>query len=356
MTSYKPENLLEFADAVALKHKAVHGNLDQYKGTVTLHGLARLASESGKPEALARIREELAPFLAGERDFKCNFPNYRCGGNATAWMLYKGLLPEAEDMVRFYAEQLMNEAPRNQNGVLTHLGFPGEDRTWIDVAFAVTPFLLFAGLALGEDRYVEEGFQQTIKMVDDFRNDETGLLHQCRGFVAPGVRSEDHWSRGNGWGIYALTELACHLPDGDPRKAESLSRYKDLLNTVLDYQDEGGMWHQELTWREGWNLSYVETSGTGLFLYALGMGIQAGIADDHWMEALRKGQRGLQAYISESLDIYHTCRGCLCPGKGTKLDYAATAPVVNDAHAFGPVVLCVGQAAQLGFSTLSDLT
>ncbi|WFB35975.1 glycoside hydrolase family 88 protein [Kiritimatiellota bacterium B12222] len=345
---------LDFADAFALKHKAVHGSLEQYTGTVTLHGLARLASESGRPEAMARALDELKPFVAGEKQFKCNFPNYRCGGNATAWMLYKGLCPEAEETVRFYADEILNDAPKDENGILQRI-FGEAGCIWIDVAFAVTPFMIYTGMALGEEKYIEEGVQQTFKMVDIFRNAETGLLHQSRGFRGELKLSEDHWSRGNGWGAYALCELACHLPEGHKYKAESIARFKDLMNHALNFQDDKGMWRQEMTMLKGSYPAYVETSGTGLLLYALGAGIQAGIADDHWMEAYRKGMRGLLPYISTDYDVFHTCKGCLCPGEGTKLDYAAAPAVVNDPHAFGPMVLCFGVASQLGFETLGEL-
>ncbi|MEX2605718.1 MAG: glycoside hydrolase family 88 protein [Kiritimatiellia bacterium] len=348
------QNTMEFADALALKHKTVSGNLGHYTGIVTLHGLSRLAASSGTPETLSRILEELNPFVTGKLDFPCNFPNYRCGGNATAWMLYKGLLPQAEEPVRFYADEIVNDAPKDPAGILEMIhGEKG--RIWIDVAFAVTPFLLFAGLALGEEKYIEEGVQQTFKMVDIFGNTETGLLHQSRGFNGPGKLSEDHWSRGNGWGAYALTELACQLPAGHKHKAESVTRFKDLLNHALNFQDEAGLWHQEMTWNTHKPASYVETSGSGLLLYALGAGIDAGIADSHWEAAFRKGLRGLLIYINADYDVFHTCKGCLCPGGGSKLEYAAMPAVVNDPHAFGPMVLCFGQAARLGIEKLKEI-
>ncbi|MDF3130432.1 glycoside hydrolase family 88 protein [Kiritimatiellaeota bacterium B1221] len=348
------ENLFEFADALALKHVKVHQKLGHYTGIVTLHGLARLATESGKPEALARVKDELKPFLAGEMDFHCNFPNYRCGGNATAWLLYKGLLPEAEETVRFYADEILNDASKDPEGILQMpKGTPG--RIWIDVAFAVTPFLIFAGMALNEEKYIEEGVQQTFKMVDIFGNTGTGLLHQSRGFCGEMKLSDDHWSRGNGWGAYALCELACELPENHKHKAESILRFKDLMNHALNYQNAQGLWHQEMTWNSNKPACYVETSGSGLLLYALGAGIKAGIADDHWMEAYRKGLRGLLGYISSDYDVYHTCKGCLCPGEGRKIDYAAMPPLLNDVHAFGPLVLCYGQASHLGLSTLGEL-
>ncbi|AHF90921.1 glucuronyl hydrolase [Opitutaceae bacterium TAV5] len=346
---------LDLALGAARKHLTICGNFERYEGIVTLYGMARLATGTGDPAIRAQIREWLMPFIRGELRFRTNFPNYLCGGAASAYLLWRGYLPEVRDAVRRYAEEILNHAPRDPDGILTRPRDAAKGLAWIDVAFAVGPFLLFAGLALGDDRYVEESFQQTAKMVRLFRNPDNGLLHQGRNFTGPGSISEDHWSRGNGWGAFALIELARHLPDFHPRKAESLALYRDHVEACARAQDIDGLWHQEMTEPT----SYVETSGSALLLYALGSGLEAGLLalpDTPETNAHRtrfeRGMRGLLAYITDDLDIFHTCRGCLCPGAGTKIDYMAQAPVLNDPHAFGPVVLASGQAHLLTIETI----
>jgi unsaturated rhamnogalacturonyl hydrolase len=348
MKTASPRSL---AIAAFRKHREVFSNYDHYAGIVSLHGMARLAGESGDGALIDEIRGQVLPFVRGERQFAVNFPNYLCGGNAAAYLLWKGLLPEAEAAVRCYAQQILNDAPRDGDGVLSHPRFPGENRIWIDVAFTVTPFLLYAGRALNEPSYIDEAFQQVAKMIRVFRDPANGLLHQSRGFNGPGMLSEDHWSRGNGWGAYALTELACSLPAGHPHREEAVRFYRDHVAACANVQDEAGLWHQEMTVER----SYVETSGSGLLLYALGAGIQAGILPSGKRDAFAKGLAGLLAYISADLDIYHTCRGCLCPGKGTPMDYMAHSPNVNDVHSFGPVVLAMGQAALMGIAQVGHL-
>ncbi len=342
-------NTLDLAHAAFRKHKAVHGSYDSYRGIVTLHGMARLASETGDTQLLEEARTELMPYVRGERKFKSNFPNYFCGGNATAWLFYKGHLPEAKEAVRRYAEQIMNEAPRDPNGILCHPAKPEEYIIWIDVAFAVTPFLLFAGLALENDDYIEEAYQQTAKMVRTFYIPETGLLIQSHNMRGPGHRSQDHWSRGNGWAAYALCELATYLPEGHPRKADAVKLFTDHVAACAKFQNAQGLWHQEMTEHD---FSYVETSGSGLMLYALGVGIASGMIGESEKARFEKGLKGMLTYINEDTDIFHTCMGCLSPGQGTKLDYMARPPVVNDSHAFGPVAFSMGQAHFLGIKNI----
>lgn len=345
----KTADTLSLATRAFHKHLAVHGDLNHYTGILSLHGLARLATQTEDKALLTEARKQLLPYVKGEHKFPCNFPNYQCGGNGTAWMFHKGQLPEASETVREYAEEIIIQAPRDQEGILSHPKLPGRNVIWIDVAFAVTPFLLFAGLALNADEYLEEAFQQTAKMVQSFRQKETGLLIQSCNMRGAGHASQDHWSRGNGWGALALAELAVQLPEKHKRKDEAIRLYLDHVKACAPFQDKDGLWHQEMTEIED---SYAETSGTGLMLYALGLGLESGIVDLSERERFEHGLKGLLKYISEDIDIYHTCRGCLCPGQGTKLEYMAKPPVVNDHHAFGPIILAMGQAYSLGIKNI----
>jgi unsaturated rhamnogalacturonyl hydrolase len=208
--------------------------------------------------------------------------------------------------------------------------------------------MLFAGLALYRREYVSEAIYQALTMCELFRDPANGLLHQCKNFCGPGLLSEDHWSRGNGWGLLALSELVGYLPGDHPRRVEVEGAFTDLVRACLRAQDERGMWHQELTDVE----SYVETSGTGLILYAIGVGLEQGLLPAEARQAFVNGLRGYLAYIRPDGSVYHTCRGCLCPGQGTLFDYKVRAPVLNDPHAFGPVTLAFGQALSLGIAEL----
>ncbi|MFW5864312.1 MAG: glycoside hydrolase family 88/105 protein [bacterium] len=335
--------------ALRCVHKAEQTiDFGHYSGLLLLHGLARWGVLCDDKALVERARQHLEPFVRGEKDFYANFKNYYCGGNAAAYLLAEGQLPEVEEDVRRYAEELMTEAPRDSEGIFSHPRFPGEERIWIDVAFAVTPFLLYAGRHFDEEKYIEEAWQQTAKMVRVFRNEETGLLHQSRNFRGKGHMSEDHWGRGNGWGIFALTELVNGLAKDDPRRPEAEGMFTDLCRSCLRVQDCDGMFHQELTDHD----SYVETSGTGLILYAFGVGIGKGLLDERFREALEKGIRASLSYIGVDGSVHNTCPGCLCPGDGTKEDYKRKAPVLNDTHAFGSPIFSMGQAVALGIENI----
>jgi unsaturated rhamnogalacturonyl hydrolase len=343
-------NTCEIALRAFETHARLHP-LTHYTGILSFHGLAYLSLSVNDTAITSMCRSHVLPFVRGERRFAVNFQNYLCGGNGAALLLWQGALPEAAEPVHACAEELLYQAPRDADGIVCMPTDLTRTRIWIDAAFAVTPFLLFAGLAFGDDRYIEEAWQQSRKMVETLRDEETGLLHQCRGFRGPGLRSLDHWSRGNGWALLALADLAHFLPVDDPRRPAAERLFCDLVLACLRYQDDDGLWHQELTNRE----SYVETSGSGLILYALGVAIEQGLLPTTLRTQFSAGLAGYQQYIGGDGAVYHTCRGCLCPGDGSQQAYEARGPLLNDPHAFGPVTFAFAQALRLGITELHAL-
>ena len=332
----------EVAVAAFAKHKATHP-LTHYTGILSLQALARLAVAEGDEHLIAQARGELLPFVRGERVFRCNFPNYHIGGNGTAFLLWQGRLPEAVEPVRRHARMIMTEAARSSDGVLTRPDKGGTEAVFIDAAFAVCPFLAFAGRALQEPAYLEEAYQQVQMLFTLLRDPANGLLHQARGFSQRGQVTEDHWSRGNGWGGLAVTELLDALPAGHARRAETTRLASDLIEACLRVQGPEGLWHQELTLPS----SYVETSGSGLMLYALGMGLAQGWLPTRHRAAFERGLAAYRGYIETDSSVRNTCVGCLSPGAGKIADYLAKRPATNDPHAFGPVALAFGVAQRL---------
>lgn len=334
------------------RHVELH-SLAHYTGILSLHGLARLAISTSEPAERARLlaltTKHLTPFIAGDYAFDCNFPNYLRGGNASALLWWQGYLPQVDASIfESHAERIMREAPRDSHGLLCHPIDPHLERIFIDIAFAITPFLLFCGRALDRDDFIHEAWRQTHGYVTRLRNPANGLLHQAINFRGPGHCTEDHWSRGNGWGLLALAELIAHLPENHYCRPDAEGLFVELADACASTQDSDGMWHQDLTD----TTSYVETSGSGLILFALGVGLERGLLGTAHRYAFEKGLRAYLTYIALDGSVHQTCRGCLCAGDGSKQAYMERWHQLNDRHAFGPVILAFGQAVRLGITQL----
>ncbi len=329
------------------KHLASHP-LNHYAGILSLHGLIRLAQIKKSAKFAKAAKELLRPFYSGEVKSVGGVYSkmYCCGGNASAWLAQVGYAPEILAVLVSHADELMSSHPRDKHGIFGTLKAP--EKIWIDSAFAVCPFLVFTGNMTGEKKYYDEACLQMLEMDKLLRNKKTGLYQQSLNFAGPGKLSEDHWSRGNGWGALALAEMIAEMPKAHPKYAAIKKTYLELMEAIVRYQDEKGMWHQEMSEKE----SYVETSGTGLMLYAIGRGLETGILPQTYTESFLKGIKGCASYIAVDGSVFNTCTGCLCPGDGSKAAYMEKAHKMNDEHAFGPMVLAFGQAALLGIKTI----
>lgn len=323
-----------------------------YPEVLSLQAAVNLELATGDAELRRWNRALLRPFVAGELTQRMGaYWLYNLGGAGTARLVQLGLLPEAEEAVARGAEELVRNCPRGPEGFLAYQTNDrrGPEQVWIDMVFATCPFLVFAGLHFGRDEWLDEAVDQLAAMHTLFWDSACGLYNQAVNIRGAGHRTEDHWSRGNGWGILGLCEVAAHLPERVARRNLVRQLLHDHLAACLAHQDGEGMWHQEMTDPT----SYVETSGTGLILYALGVALEHGLCPPEWRSALLRGLRGYLGYIALDGSVHNCCIGCMCPGEGTQADYKAREWRRNDHHAFGPAALAFGQAHRLG---IRDLT
>ena len=324
-----------------------------YYGLLGIYALARTAEETNDPALWERVEQILRRFPDQIEHPRYNFPCYRIGGIAQAYLVAQGRMADRLSLVEEYAEEMM-AAPRDSAGILA-MPRPPESRIWIDVAMVATPYLLWSGLALDNQRYVDEAVHQTIAMYDALLDHRTGLLHQCKGFIAPDVLSTDHWGRGNGWGYFGLTELVRGLPADHPRRHEVEQRFRALSDALLPYQTSKGLWRQEIPDSTAWE----ESSGTGLIAYGFGIGLSTGLlAESRYGVALRNAVAGLGEHaINPDYSTELSCPGTLCPGegeaKGTPTAYVELRePYQDEPHGFGPIMLALTQGQQVGMTEL----
>jgi unsaturated rhamnogalacturonyl hydrolase len=332
------------------QHLASHG-LDHYAGILSLHAFARFAKIMKSEKMIDEVKNHLKSFWQGkvEKAYGMYGDNiYRWGGNATAFMLVRELLPEAYDATVSAAENLCTLQSRDSQGVFD---FPTGNRSdgsegfiWIDTVFGVCPFLLWTGLAAKRQDFIDESCFQMLKHHEILFDKSRKLYHQAINYNTPGALTSSYWSRGCGWGALALAEMVYDLPKDHKDYPEILQAFHDLMEGCVNHMDEDNMLHQAMEDSS----SYVETSGTALVLYAIGRGIKnRSLNRDKYTDVFVKGVKSMMRYIALDGSVFNCCQGCLAPGKGTTKDYANREWLLNDIHSFGPIILLFGQAEQL---------
>ncbi len=322
-------------------------DLGLYTGSLLLQAMAELAVVENDKEAIAESVALFKKFRTKEIDGRGSFISYSAGGSGAAYLNYLGVDTSLNTQVSEAAQRMVDKQKRSSEGVLTANWVADSlDAVFIDMAFAVTPYLLYTGLKEANKGYIDLAVFETLELFKILKDDKTGLLHQGRGFQGKGSISQDNWSRGNGWGAMGIATLVRDLPASHPKRGEVEKVAKAFFDAVLRYQNSAGLWHQEMTDKT----SFTETSGSGLLLYGLGIMLEKGLLRKTHGSNFTRGLNGLTAYIAEDGGVSHACFSCLCPRKGRKEDYVNHVWVYNDPHAFGPVILAYAQALKMGIN------
>ncbi len=340
--------------AVTVTNKALETlPLGHYAGVCLYSGMADVVLACGDTQMEQRLTGIIDKLVSGEIDASGgSFICYNIGGQAVPYLVFNGY-GQYKAAVEANAADMWERQYRTADNLMT--GNTQKDRfrdcIWIDCAFAVSTYLLYAGLSTGNQDYIEYAAFYALKLWEIFRDPATGLVFQARSYanLADGEISTDHWSRGQGWLSMAFVSLLRDYPADGPRRKEIEAAAKDFYTAVLKYQDADGVWHQELPNFD----SFVETSGTALLLAGIGQAVESGILPKCKKKAFLKGLGGLMAYVDPDGSIGHTCMGNLAPGKGTPADYEIRHFYFNERHAFGPVVLALTQAVRLGIEEFS---
>lgn len=160
-------------------------------------------------------------------------------------------------------EYLLHHVRRTSDGAICqHRGVP---QIYIDTTYLVCPFLARSGLILHQPEAVEESVRQLVIHLDHLLDPRCGLCRHVWCEKPNSYPQSSFWSRGNGWVAAALVDLLQELPMKHPARERLRGLLNSLLQAVLPLQDASGLWHNILDWED----SYLETSGTSLFTYAL---------------------------------------------------------------------------------------
>ena len=281
---------------------------------------------------------------------------------AAAWMCARKKAETAGE-VTAAADALIKEGHRDRDGLFDNPVHPGQLST--EILAMTVPFLAWAGKISGEKRYFDEAVRQfkgyAARLYDPaarlwhpgyltaeaaaavtFRPTDQSILSPVLSLPEPGVLA-GCWGRGEGYALFALSELIFELPEG-PEKEELIRMRVDMLDSLLPLQDPNGMWHQVLN---DWG-SYPETSGTAWILYAVGRGLKKGTVDrEKFLPPYLCGLAGMARYLAYDGSIFNGSVTCICPGgRGTAVDFAFAKWLKDEPHTVAPVLLSLQQAVQ----------
>ena len=244
--------------------------------------------------------------------------------------------------------------PRTSTGNFWHkMIYPNQ--IWLDGLYMAQPFYMQYEVTYNDCKNCADSFNQFENVYNLMRDTRNGLYYHAyddsrQMFWCDKVTglSSNFWLRALGWYAMALIDTMEIMPESlSKEKARLNAIYKELIDSMLPYQDEEtGMWYQVVN-RGGIKPNYLETSGSAIFAYAIMKSVRLGLLDESYFQYGEKAFSGIcRTYLSEENGELQLGGICLVAGLGNKemregtFDYYMREPIVkNEAKGVAPLIL-----------------
>lgn len=201
--------------------------------------------------------------------------------------------PYYRDTAIEYADWVMENAGRSKDGVFFH-GASVSDEVWADTVFMALVFLSRTAKLTGNKTIAEQVIKQLLSHLQLLQDEETGILFHGYHCIGRHHMSGALWTRGNSWAVIGspiIIETICDLAQV-PK--ELYQRYKRLVDGMLKFQAENGLWHTIINRPE----FYQETSGSAGVAGGIMKAVRLGILAPEYMERARKAMEGVVTMIN----------------------------------------------------------
>ncbi len=296
---------------------ADHATAVHYAEACTGFGAARLASVLNDSVTLKKLSDRYSRVID---DSIINTENHV---DANVYGILPLELYMHNDKEKFL-EQGLHLADKQWENPLPN-GLTNQTRYWIDDVWMIGSLQVQAFRVTGKKIYLERAALE----IDSYLQ----KLQQSNGLFHHGEGAPFFWGRGNGWVAAGLAELLSELPVNNPHYASIRKGYLKMMNALLEYQAEDGMWRQLIDHADSWK----ETSSTAMFGYAIAVGVKKGLLPEaNFTQAYQKAWKALVTYINEDGKLRDVCIGT---GKSDDINYYLDRPrTTGDLHGHAPVL------------------
>jgi len=322
----------------------------EYNAGIVLHGLEEVYRRTGNPSYLAYIKEYVDDFVDAAGTINMPSPTTAFSfDNLQPAILLPFLWQETGDARYQTAARsvrtIFNTIPTNASGGFWHKQtYP--DQMWLDGIYMGEPFLARYGSVFDCDGetfcFDTATFQisllathaQTAPIAGTLFHAWDESLKAAWANPTTGL-SPEVWGRGQGWYAMALVDVLGYMPESYAGRAQLLTILQSLAAGLKAAQDPATGLFYEVVDMGACSGDWLETSGSGMYVYALRVAVDRGYIDSSYMAVVNAGWAGLQ----------------------TRVTMDATGPVINHAvEGLGPQTSCAGyiNASQLSDSSQGE--
>lgn len=208
-----------------------------------------------------------------------------------------GKILKNEDYIRAAqknVDYLLNVCPATADGARYHL--MGEEEIWADSMAMGPHVLMYAG-------YLDAGVDYYHAIRKRLWDPETGLYRHKWSESKQRFTRELFWGVGNGWALVGLMRMAKELKaHNDPRANEIAADFTALLEAMLPYQAENGLFHDVLDDSS----TFYESECTEMFAYSIYKMVLLDMCDERWLAAADRAREAVRGRV----DAFGILQGC----------------------------------------------
>jgi len=253
----------------------------------------------------------------------------------------RGVGPDLKAVIDHWSQYIARRQFRLPDGTLARQR-PQPESLWADDLYMSVPALAQMGALTGERAWFDDAVKQVLQFHARLWDPQLGLYAHGRHMNQP-LNPEFYWARANGWAMLASVELLDVLPLEHPDREKVLEALRAHVRAIAKLQSgRSGLWHQMLDKAD----SYLETSASAIFVYAIARAINAGwISPVSYGSVAQAGWIGVTTRVNARGQVEGTCVGTTLASD--HVYYYNRPQSAYATHGYGPVLLAGAEMIRL---------
>ncbi len=289
----------------------------EYPTVCCAYGVLLFARAGGAPLLAGRVESAFADYLSGHKA-----PDRYQNGRKLEHRWF-GIIPLELGVTR---DPRYAAVARREADLMEAEPIKDGPLFYVDHMYGVGTLQAKAYVHLGDPKYAQRCLSHLLAHCEVLQRPD-GLFHHSE-------RGRPAWGRGNGWAAASMTEALLALPKHYTGREALFAAWKRLMGALVQHQDAAGLWHQIVDLPASW----LETSGSAMFVFALATGIRQGwLAAASFQPVVVRAWRALAQEVDEQGRLANVCIG-LGDNPGTEAHYLSCPRRPGDKHGQAPLL------------------
>lgn len=203
---------------------------------------------------------------------------------------------------------IVQEAPRTREGAFEHTvtenaSFP--EQVWADTIFMAVLLLAKLAKVTRDTDMASRALEQVSLHLRLLQDEQTGVLFHGWNCVEQNHLSAARWNRANAWICVAVPLILQEIQELIDVPSEINGRYRRMIDGLLNYQSENGLWHTVLDRPD----FYQETSGSAGIACGIQLAIRTGLLDETYRKFAISALNGVLSKISDAGEVLDVSGG-----------------------------------------------